>query len=522
VAGRPGRTQRIAFDETPLNAARPDIDARIGWLLAMSRLHHPDSDVRDGRRFAESLAEAGVKVSRSLVSRWEAGEIPISYEGMSAYETVLDLQVGQISSISGYIKASIPSVSARVVRPRLDPTSPGFADRLDELIEQAEAGGSWARDWEELGWHLAAAPMVHLRRGTWETLAQHLVNRLPRSVKVAYRQLSTAAMNMATVERAQEFLVEAVRTYISDPAAQVVTTPTGLLDRLPTRTSARLVLDIIDKPRDSLIYTMGVWVCAQKLVRGDFTDEERNELGMLVLREWRRDPLRASRDLAEVIGALPEGLRSTLVQASERAGRRKLGYVVEHGEELVASKAKVFGEEVATRARAAVDPDPPYDEDRMLARLIREGLFHRDSERRHLASLLIASSPFGSAVTEQLLTRLAEPQPDWIRGRIATLARYLSSEEHRMRFLDFLDDPVEDVAVPAAHALGHMRLNTLSDHALRSLLHDQWTICERARMYALGMSGSPGLAALVKSPAAPQWQKDAAGWWLAHGSAVRR
>jgi hypothetical protein len=32
--------QRIPVDETPLNAPRPDINARIGWLLLMSRLHH--------------------------------------------------------------------------------------------------------------------------------------------------------------------------------------------------------------------------------------------------------------------------------------------------------------------------------------------------------------------------------------------------------------------------------------------------------------------------------------------------
>jgi hypothetical protein len=29
----------------------------------------------------------------------------------------------------------------------------------------------------------------------------------------------------------------------------------------------------------------------------------------------------------------------------------------------------------------------------MLTRLIRDALFHRDSERRHLAALLISSSP---------------------------------------------------------------------------------------------------------------------------------
>ena len=126
---------------------------------------------------------------------------------------------------------------------------------------------------------------------------------------------------------------------------------------------------------------------------------------MLVLKAWRRDPAQASVDLAELIAELPEGMRATLVQAAAKAGRRKLGYVVQHGEDLVAAKAAQFSREVADAARAGV-PQDPYDDDRMLTRLIREALFHRDSERRHLAALLISSSPFGSAVTDELLVRL--------------------------------------------------------------------------------------------------------------------
>ena len=68
-ARRPCRTQKIAYDETPLNAARPDIDARIGWLLAKSRLYHIDEAFQDGRHFAQAFADAGL-ASRSLLSRW--------------------------------------------------------------------------------------------------------------------------------------------------------------------------------------------------------------------------------------------------------------------------------------------------------------------------------------------------------------------------------------------------------------------------------------------------------------------
>jgi hypothetical protein len=65
------------------------------------RLHRIDEAFQDGRHFAQALAEARFPPSRSLVSRWESGEIPICYEGMSACEVALGLEVGQISSITG-------------------------------------------------------------------------------------------------------------------------------------------------------------------------------------------------------------------------------------------------------------------------------------------------------------------------------------------------------------------------------------------------------------------------------------
>jgi transcriptional regulator with XRE-family HTH domain len=518
---RPGRTQKIAYDETPLNAANPDIDARIGWLLAMSRLHHRDESFQDGRYFSQALADAGFPASRSLLSRWESGEIPISYEGMSAYEVALGIEVGQISSITGYIKASIPGLRTRVIRPKLDPDTRAFADRLDELIDIAESGQALARDWQEFGWHLAAAPMVHLRRPVWEVLSRRLVEQLPRSVKVCYRQLSTAAMNMAAVPRAQDFMVTAIAQYISDPAVQVITSPAGLLDRLPTRQAARLVLEIMEKPQNKLTYETGIWLATQKVIRKDFDAAERTELDMLILKAWRRDPAQASVDLAELIAELPEGMRSTLVQAAAKAGRRKLGYVVQHGEELVANKAAQFSREVADSARAGAPQEPSYDEDRMLTRLIREALFHRDSERRHLAALLISSSPFGSAVADELLVRLGENlYPEWMRARLATLARYLSNDTHRLRMLGLVDDKSDDVATVVIQGLGHLSYSPTSDQAVRNALGKEWSPRERAKMYALGMSGSPGLLAISKAKDAPLWQAAAARWWLEQGPAI--
>lgn len=519
---RPGRLQRIASDSTPLNSTTPDVDSRIGWLLAMSRLHHPDPGFADGRHFCTALADAGVSASRSLISRWESGEIPISYEGMSGYERVLGLETGQISSLTGYVRAAIPGVKARVVRPQLDPASREFALRLDELLDMAEADEARGRDWQELGWHMAVAPLVHLRGSTWETVTRLVINKLPRSIKVTYRQYSTAAMNLASIPRAQQYMTEAIAGHITTPGAQVLTNPIGLLDRLPTRGAAELVLDLIEDPPTETVFRLAVWVAAQKVAHGGFTPEERTRLDMAVLRLWRANPAKASEDLAELIAGLPEGLRSTLTSAALKAGRRRLGYVVETGEELVANAARSLSNDLAESARERVPQQAAYEEDVMLPRLVREAMFHRDSERRHLAALLISASPFNDAVADVLLKLL--DRTDWpplVRERAATLARYLSNDVHRMRMLRFLEDANDGVGTVIAQGIGHMTFSEFSDQVIRASLAEDWSLRQRAKMYALGMTGSPALEVIVRSRNSPEWQQEAARWWLAQGSAIR-
>src|SRR6185436_8734528 len=164
--------------------------------------------------------------------------------------------------------------------------------------------------------------------------------------KVSYRQFSTAAMNFAAIPRAQDIMVDAIAQYISDPAVQIITSPAGLLDRLLTRDSARLVLEMIEKPQNILTYATGVWLATQKMIRRQFDERERTELDMLILKAWRRNPAKASEELAQLIAELPEGMRGTLINAADKAGRRKLGYVIQHGEELVASKAEQFSDDL--------------------------------------------------------------------------------------------------------------------------------------------------------------------------------
>jgi hypothetical protein len=189
---------------------------------------------------------------------------------------------------------------------------------------------------------------------------------------------------------------------------------------------------------------------------------------------------------------------------------------------MVASQARAMAWRLAEGARQRAAGHPEYGEDRMLVRLLREVLFHRDSERRHLAALVLASSPFRGPVAEEMIAVLGETGvPAWVRGRAATTIRYVAEDEHRLPLLHWLQDSDPDVAAPIAQTIGHLTYAPVSDQALRLALGTDWSPVERARMYALGMSGSAGLRAINRSTSAPAWQKAAARWWIAIGSAVR-
>jgi hypothetical protein len=206
-------------------------------------------------------------------------------------------------------------------------------------------------------------------------------------------------------------------------------------------------------------------------------------------------------------------MRATLVQAAAKAGRRKLGYVVQHGEDLVAAKAARFSREVADAARAGVPQDPTYDDDRMLIRLIRDALFHRDSERRHLGCC--SSRPHRSARLPRTSCGCARGENIYpvMRARMALLIWYLSNDSHGLRMLAFVDDKSDDVA-PFVLQLGHRSYSTISDQAISNGLGKTCSPRERAKMYALGISGSPGLLAIANVKDAPAWRKAGARWWL--------
>ena len=88
--------------------------------------------------------------------------------------------------------------------------------------------------------------------------------------------------------------------------------------------------------------------------------------------------------------------------------------------------------------------------------------------------------------------------------------------------LTLVDDPSDEVAAPVIQGLGHLTLNAMSDQAVRNSLGQVWSHRERAKMYALGMTGSPGLLAIAKSTRRrPSGRRRPPGGGSTRGPAIR-
>ena len=224
------RRAESPYDATPVQLAHPDIDAGSAASWRCRGCYHADHELREGRHFVEALSDAGYPASRSLLSRWKSARFrsptrawrPTS--GRSAWRPAghprLPVTSGKLRGRAGEGE-SVPArprpralhrTARQAVRPRRGRRRPaGLA--------------------KALGWYSSVAPMVHLRprpdRGR-----RRLVDELPQSVKVAYQQYSTTAMNITSSSTLKLFMTDTIdplflrpqRTVHDKPTMQILTT----------------------------------------------------------------------------------------------------------------------------------------------------------------------------------------------------------------------------------------------------------------------------------------------------------
>lgn len=488
----------------------PDLDARVGWLLAVSRLARPES--ADGAEHVRRLAEAGVRVSRSQVSRWESGAAVAPLEAVLGYEQVLGLPEGQLVGAVATLRDSHPERRSHA-SPRYDVADPGFGRRLDELIERAEDGRASPGDWYSLGRRLVACPHVHLRGQTWDLLTRRLVRRLPLATGPARLLLTDAGRCLGDLPAARDRLLDEVANLVDARGSQVITTPVDLLERVPGPRAAGLLLSWFEETDRLALAQVTTSVITRRLVEGTLTPEERARVGLQVLRAWRARPDLAATVLAGLVQVLPSGLREPLHRAAESSGHQaifaRVSTPLSQGPAAVAAVRTVV-EQLAPATRGRPDP--------LVVRLVREVLHHRHVYRREEAAVLLAASPYRSSVADGILTvveRSSEDAEERLPG--AWSLQRLAGPEHRMRLMRLAARSEPVTAGLVNLAVAQLPHDQVTDHVLRRRLDEEnldIAYVGGTTLLALGRTRSSALRGIERSPVRPAWQREAAAWWL--------
>ena len=521
MPARRGRPYQVPVDTTLIGGAAVSVDARVGWLLLMSRLHHHDPGLALGESFNAALRGVGLQADRSAVSRWESGKVTPRYSVLVAYEQALRLRAGQLTSVVNALRRAFVDEGLRAWMPTMDSTSEGFHDRLDSLFDALIDGPATGPEWTALAHHVAVTDTMYVHGAVWESLTGKLINQMARSVGVAYLQRFEAVRLLLEHRVAHPWLLRATGDFLGDPSVQVINDPMGVLEISDAPESAEVILDKLLTTRSADVFGAAVSAVAIKLTDGlyDEADIERIERRVLS----RLDEPGVSVDgYEELLMALPAASRERLLQAARGlAGHELLAEAAAHGELFGPETTQQVSHRIADEVRSGFPAGHLYDEDSLTPRLIREALFAVRSNVMHYASIALLGSPFRPQLAAVLAVEIEQcGLEDPLAPRFARLLRYLARPEQEEALLRWLPKAPAPVARDMALTLGHLP----SDRPLEEmvpLVKGDRSLLDRALLYGLGMRQATALRDLAADETQREHVRDAAVWWLRQGGAVR-
>lgn len=519
--GRRGRPYQVPEDRTAIGAPTVDVDSRVGWLLLMSRLHHENAELALGGPFMAALSDTGLQADRSAVSRWESGKMQPRFSVLSAYERVLELRPGQLSSVVNALRRAYTPEAQRAWTPVLDPQSEEFHLRLDYLLDVLTSEKATGPEWTEFGYYVCTPDMLYLHGSVWQELAYRLVDQLARSVGLAYIQRFETIRILLEHRIAASWLLRAAGDYLADPEVQVVSDPMGVLEISSTPEAARILLESFTQAASEAVFEASVAGVAHKVRTSQYTDEELEVIESTLIRLMRQRP-REIEGLEIVMIAMPDAAQSRLMEAARGLrGHGELAAAATYGEWVLPETAKKVSQLIADQVRAQLPSATLYDEDPMTPRIIREALFSVRGEHRHYSSLALLGSPFRSyvaaALTEQIDTGVWDAQ---VLNRMLRLLSYLAGPEQEEQLLAWIPEARDTALQEIAVTLGHLPPSGADLSVLVDRISGDESMLDRAILYALGMRRDDRLTAIAQDSAYSTTVREAASWWLRRGGAI--
>ncbi|WP_018154875.1 hypothetical protein [Demetria terragena] len=499
VEGR-GRAKSMPFDASPIRAQRVDVDARVSWLMRVTRMASPLGGTGD--TFSKRLQDVGIYLDGPAISRMESNRRHFPAEVISAYETILDLAPGQLLGVCESMRRTL---SYRSVQPPRTLDGAELRQELDRISDVIRHGQPSGGDWLSLA-HLMTQPNgIVLPRFVEDQWLYQLIDEMSRSAGISYISRIEAMSRVMTNDFGAARMLEVGLDRIRELGVQ----------------STSDVLHVWGDGHDSASVDAAII-----LLNDDSLEIQRGAALALLQRviEGRLDV----DQVARVVESTRRLARDGRPQASANAymlGRR---LSPEFGAEILATTGITPGSDPAS---GRIDQTPPelhryldagreisgLENDLMLERLLREALTFDFPERRFQARMMLGASPYAACIAEAALNIVGKSESVLARQSAILLLSHLSNHVRTEDLEPFLTSSDPYIRGKTLVALAH---GPGASHDLDMHVHLLDPEVAHFAVYAAGMMRHPDLETAATHRLVPAEVRHSAQWWQHRGGRV--
>jgi len=485
-------------DRTPLNGARIDVAARVGWLL---RTHRTVAGL-SLRQMSDALAEHGVRISAATLSRVES-EGQRSPAVIDGYTAVLGLPDGGLrATIDGVCRAF--SYSPPAPPEPIEQSLESFSRAYDDVMVESPTAGAWLT----FARHHAQPAGFGLPLQAMEPLVQQLTDEIGRCLTLN-RWTRHEALSQLITSPYGAMTLRTMRGRVEDLDNQLVYDLTSVLSDHPSPDLTAWACRLLASP--SLFHVRGAsYVLQGMLVHGGLPLASWRTMAPLIREAQvaaKGDPDKTAA-VDGVVGALPPVLHPDLRAAGVRGPSRKASIPWSRTR---GNPHYLVATEIARAACADLQqPDEP-----LLERLLFESCFETRGVRMSTSTWILLASPFADALARAIVRHTSWPDAECHAGAMRVAAA--CSTGGPVPGLEPLVD--EDCLFAPLTILIGRSGGRLPDHVLARGLAGDATMVRQA-FYCLGMAGDPRLAGLAEDGHQPEAVRRIARWWLDRGPRI--
>ena len=521
----------------------PGRRTRVGWMLRVNRLFHPDAAWSRLGVFARAFRGGSSRrtAATSTVSRWETGELAVPAAALHRYEELLGLPASLLSTTARtLLRYLAPGVVHLVGPPRADnPPAETAGPPLEDLLDAASGDAVLSgRDWERLADGLASAGQNTLMPGRiWSEISARLVREMVIADGVAWMLRFEALNTLLNHPRGSGAAINACVEFAADESGAGVLEVVCALDNTTSPEAATFLAGQLLDPLHPRVRSGALLASLRKVSYGHYSPRQLQT----VLRSAAETAASAGERPAdravaiELIRFLPPALTAGAGRDVKRLLREAAAAKTQRP-----SPRTAYTELLALRMLGSLEREIPGYEDKLLIPLITEMLHNPNSDERLFISCLLNATPFAAPLAAHIAQDLAAPATLRDPGRALPLLdalRFLGDQPQRALLERLILTPglPAPVAGSALHHLGHVGRDSSEafwSAAVAHIIGDGRVGQSELRgdplavhdlVYSLGRAGQGRLLAAIRADpriAAPA--RAAARWWLELPEHIRR